>query len=127
MEVDYQQILPVVREYKEYSLEKQKILKDINDYKKQFKARLDFINKENEKLEKLILEFMERHKHPGIQDQDTTILRHDKKIKQSVNDRVDEIGNICVKYQINDRVLSEIKETIKGKSLTSPSLKLKYN
>lgn len=127
MEIEYQKILPVVREYKEYCVEKQKILKEISDYKKQFKARLDFINKENEKLEKLILEFMEKHKHPGIQDQNTTILRHDKKIKQSVNDRVDEIGNICVKYQINDRVLSEIRETLKGKALTSPSLKLKFN
>lgn len=124
-EVEYEQILPIVREYKEYCIEKTKILKDINDYKKQYKPRLEHINKENQKLEKVILDFMEKHQHPGIKDKDTTILRHDKKIKQSVNERVDEVGNICIKYQINDHVLSEIKETLKGKPLTSPSLKIK--
>lgn len=123
---EYQSILPVVRAYKSNCLENQKILEDIKRYRLQYKGRLDKLKDEREQLETQILEFMDRFKHPGIRDQDTTIMKHDRKAKQSLASKSNEIHEVLDRHHINSEVQKEVMTTLReNKGQARPTLRIK--
>lgn len=123
---EYQSILPVVRAYKSNCLENQKILADIKRYRLQYKARLDQLKEEREQLESNILDFMDRFKHPGIRDQDTTILKHDRKPKQSLASKSNQIHEVLNRHHIDSEVQKEVITTLReNKGQGKPTLKIK--
>lgn len=128
MEKEYQSILPVVRSYKANCLESQKILAEVRKYRQQYKPRLDQLKQEKEGLEKVILEFMDKFRHPGIRDQDTTIMRLEKKPKQSLAVKTSEVGEVLNRYHVASDVQKEVIETLKdNKAKGRPSLKMKIS
>ena len=127
MESDYQSILPIVRKYKEVNTEIQGIVKDIKEYRNRFRSRLDQLKTESEEFEKIILEFMEKYKHPGIRDQDTTIMKQEKKIKPSIKTKTSEVEGILNKHKVDINVYQEVLDILSGKKEqpTQPVLRLK--
>lgn len=123
---EYQAILPVVHEYKELWVEWQNILQDIRQYRNQFKKRLDVLKKECLEKEKSILEFLEKHNHPGIQDHDLLLVRQEKKIRQPIKQRTQDVEEILTQYNV-DRLLHQrvIDVLAKGNESTTPSLRIK--
>jgi predicted phage gp36 major capsid-like protein len=115
MESDYQSILPVVRKYKEVNTEMQGIMNDIKEYRNRFRSRQEQLKSESEQLEKIILEFMEKYKHPGIRDQDTTIMKQDKKIKASAKTKTSEVEGILNKHKVDITVHQEVLDILSGK------------
>lgn len=115
MESDYQSILPVVRQYKEVNTELQNILKDIKEYKNRFRNRIEELKESSVQLEKIILEFMEKYKHPGIRDQDTTIIKHEKKIKPNLKSKTSEVEGIFNKHKVDMNVHQEVLDILSGK------------
>jgi hypothetical protein len=126
---EYQSILPVVREYKRLWLETQKINEEIKQYRLKFKPRLMKLKEEQDKLQKVILEFMEKYKHPGIRDQDTTILKHDKKKKSSISTRASEVEEILTRCNIPKDTQQTVIDVLKGNKDTDlqATLKLKVS
>jgi cell division septum initiation protein DivIVA len=123
---EYHLILPIVRKYKEIRTETQEILHDIREYRQQFKGRLTQLKKESEDLEREILQFMEKHHHPGIRDQNTTIMKQEKKIKQTLKAKTSEVESILNKYNVDISLHQEVVDILNGKKPreTIPYLKL---
>lgn len=111
---EYQSILPVVREYKRLYVETQKINEEIKQYRLKFKPRLMKLKEEQDQLQKMILEFMDKYKHPGIRDQDTTILKQDKKKKTSISTRASEVEDILTRCNISKDTQQSVMDALKG-------------
>jgi hypothetical protein len=126
---EYQSILPVVREYKRLYVETQKINEEIKQYRLKFKPRLMKLKEEQDQLQKMILEFMDKYKHPGIRDQDTTILKQDKKKKTSISTRASEVEDILTRCNISRDTQQSVMDVLKGNkdNDTKSVLKLKIS
>lgn len=124
-ESDYDSILPIVRKYKEINKEVEDISKDIRDYKQRFRARLDVLKTEKSALEKLIIEFLDKHHHPGIRDQDTTVMKLEKKARLSIKTKQAEIESILNKYSVDRDAHQEVVNILLGKVDQPKTLYLK--
>jgi hypothetical protein len=60
--------------------ELERIRKDISNYQKQFKARIDELKKMNQESEKVLLKYLDDNKLPGIRSGDFLILADEKPV-----------------------------------------------
>jgi len=127
-ENEYKVILPIANEYKALWMETQDILSDIREYRKQFQGRLKQLKEEREKLEKMILEWMETHKHSGFQIENWTIRKKSKKVNKSIKKRTEEVENILMKNKIQEGLLKEVEGILKDSQANhTDTLSIKMN
>jgi Fe2+ transport system protein B len=60
--------------------ELERIRKDISNYQKQFKSRIDELKKMNQESEKVLLKYLDDNKLPGIRSGDFLILADEKPV-----------------------------------------------
>lgn len=109
---EYQSILPVVRDYKMLWEETKQIQQEIKNFRDRFANRLKELKKQQEGLEKLILEFMDKNQHPGIRDQDTTIMSKAVRSKQSIKARKEKIETILSSNKIDTDIKKKIYDAL---------------
>ena len=109
---EYQSILPVVRDYKMLWEETKQIQQEIKNFRDRFANRLQELKKQQDGLEKLILEFMDKNQHPGIRDQDTTIMSKAVRSKQSIKARKEKIETILSSNRIDTEIKKKIYDAL---------------
>jgi hypothetical protein len=109
---EYQSILPVVRDYKMLWEETKQIQQEIKNFRDRFANRLKELKKQQDGLEKLILEFMDKNQHPGIRDQDTTIMSKAVRSKQSIKARKEKIETILSSNRIDTEIKKKIYDAL---------------
>jgi len=77
------------------------IRKEIRNFQKQYKSRLDFLKQEQSKKEELVLQYLEENDLPGIRKGEFIILSDEKPIVTRKNSKKEKVENILHSYQID--------------------------
>lgn len=93
-------VLPMVREYRDFYMEQQAIQTEIKNYRKRFEKRLAEIKTRLTGLEQDILEYMREHDHPGLRFQEVILLREDKLLSKNSKKREEEVQTILERYRV---------------------------
>lgn len=94
-------VQPIFQKYIENHRELEKIQKDINDYKKKFKQRLDDLKSENQTSEKILLQYLDENNLPGIRSGEFMILADEKPVQNNKTNRQAQIRLIFENHQID--------------------------
>ena len=124
-EMTVESILPIVREYRELWMEEQDILADIAQYRKQFKKRLEVLKKERGDREQLILQFLDRYDHPGIQDRDLLLIRHEKPLRPPMKHRTQRVEEILNQHHVDRCVHDQVLDVMNNTTPTSTTSTLR--
>lgn len=115
MESSDNKIQRLLENYFQTFNEIQNIKKDILNYNKQFKNRLDFLKKNQSQIEVEMLNYLEENNLPGIRNGDYIIMA-DEKPKQirKKNFKQEKIQTIFKNYQIdaNSQLAQDITNVI---------------
>lgn len=96
----YQQIYPILEEFRLVVNEMNAIRKDIQQYRLQFKSRLDVLQKQYEKCSQQICDFLNQEECPGIQYKEYEIVCERKKVYKRKKDHLDELQKILARHDI---------------------------
>lgn len=107
-------VQPIFNKFIENYKELEKINKDINNYKKQFKKRLLELKNENIESEKILLKYLEDNNLPGIRSGDFLILTDEKPISNNKVFRQKQVQTILENHQIDtsSKIYQDIVEAI---------------
>jgi glutamine synthetase len=96
--------------------ELEKIRKDIQNYHKQFKGRMDQLKKENGEKEKILLKYLEDNKLPGLRSGDFLLLADEKPVKNNKKLREEKLQHIFANHQIDrgSKIYREIIELVQS-------------
>lgn len=107
-------VQPIFNKFIENYKELEKINKDINNYKKQFKKRLLELKNENIESEKILLKYLEENNLPGIRSGDFLILADEKPISNNKVLRQKQVQIILENHQIDtsSKIYQDLVEAI---------------
>jgi hypothetical protein len=81
--------------------ELERIRKDISNYQKQFKARMDELKKVNQENEKILLKYLEDNKLPGIRSGDFLLLADEKPVPNNKKLKEERLQTVFENNQIH--------------------------
>ena len=81
--------------------ELERIRKDISNYQKQFKNRIMELKKQNQESEKILLQYLEDNKLPGIRSGDFLILADDKPVPNNKKLKEERLQTVFESNQIH--------------------------
>lgn len=121
-------IKKILENYMETEREYKDIQKEIQLFRTSYKKRLTLLKKELEKLEKLIVLYMEKYNFPAIKYNDRNFsLKEQKRSDKFLSRKKKEasLDNIKKKYNLSDDVVENIYNNFIGEQSVLQKLKLK--
>ena len=116
LSIDDENILGHITDFKEFHDEHGIIMKEIRDYRKKYKQRLDQLKSNMEKKEKIIMDYMKTNNHPGLNYKGNLIrmITVQQGKRYSTKKRTEEIQKILSKYQItpSNPLYNELKQSL---------------
>ena len=114
-----------------YALEYKNVIREIdalnNDIKKlrlRLKPRLNELQKEKEKYEKIILQYLERQQDPGFKYQDIVLYKEPKKTYPQRKERDEKLQEFLQQHNITEpEVVNQLKNMMKTKRIIDESLR----
>ena len=112
-----------------YALEYKNVIREIdalnNDIKKlrlRLKPRLNELQKEKEKYEKIILQYLERQQDPGFKYQDIVLYKEPKKTYPQRKERDEKLQEFLQQHNITEpEVVNQLKNMMKTKRISDES------
>lgn len=112
-----------------YAIEYKNVLREIdglnNEIKKirlRLKPRMTELQKEKEKYEKIILQYLEKQQDPGFKYQDIILYKEPKKTYPQRKERDEKLQELLVKHNIVDpEVVNQLKGMMKTKRIIDES------
>jgi len=115
----------LLEDYIQHHTEIINIRKDIQNYQKQYKNRLEYLKKHQLQSETEILKYLEQNQLPGIKKGDFVIMADEKPIQIKKNSKKEKIQSIFKNYQIDSN--SQLAQDITNMVIQSRSNdKIKY-
>jgi len=101
LEEDDFKIQRIFDDYIQRHTEMQNIKKDIQQYQKQYKHRVDILKMQQKEAEETVLSYLEKHQLPGIRKGDFILMAEGKSIPLKKKSKKDRIQSILQTYQID--------------------------
>jgi hypothetical protein len=118
-------IQSVLENYVQNYTEIQNIRKDIKNFQKQYKNRLETLKKEQLQKEETMIKYLEDNNLPGIRKGDFVILAEEKPVIIKRKSKKEKVENILSSYQIDTN--SQLAKDISNLLLKSKGTdKIKY-
>jgi Fe2+ transport system protein B len=108
--------------------ELERIRKDISNYQKQFKARIDELKKMNQESEKVLLKYLDDNKLPGIRSGDFLILADEKPVPSNKKLKEERLQTVFESNQIHpsSNIFKQVVEILNNpKSIQKMEKKIK--
>jgi cupin superfamily acireductone dioxygenase involved in methionine salvage len=116
------EIVSYAVEYKNVIREIDALNNDIKKLRERLKPRLNELQKEKEKYEKIILQYLEKQQDPGFKYQDIVLYKEPKKMYPHRKERDDKLNEFLQQHNITDsEVVSQLKSMMKTKRIIDES------
>ena len=123
------EMISYAMEYKNIVKEMDGLNNDIKKYRQRLKPRILELQKEKEKYEKIILEYLEKQDDPGFKYQDIVFYKEPQKKYTPSKEREEQLQSILNENNILDtNIVNKIKGLLKTKKVvddTTFTLKVK--
>jgi cupin superfamily acireductone dioxygenase involved in methionine salvage len=112
------EIVSYAMEYKNIMREMDALNNDIKKLRQRLKPRLNELQKEKEKYEKIILQYLEKQQDPGFKYQDIVLYKEPKKTIPHRKERDEKLNEFLQKHNITEPdVVNQLKNMMKTKRI----------
>lgn len=116
------EIIPYVVEYKKIGKELEAMKREIAQVRSRLQPHINKLKKEQEKIEKQILKYLDENGDPGIKFQDVVLYKEPRKFYPPKRERDEQLTQLLAQHNIRDpNVVQAVTDMIKTRKMVDPN------